>query len=86
MPTTPDDSIEPTVLRVTYCVSPSTCKRPCDPCRHNRWVDLHTCRWCDKLHTSGEPSHDGVHGHFCGSRGDSLCEWLFMEWLARRIA
>jgi hypothetical protein len=77
-------SVEPTLLRATYCVSPRECTKPCDPCRHNRWVDLHTCRWCNALHKSNEPSHDGVYGHFCGFATNSICEHLFVEWLARR--
>lgn len=68
----------------SYCVQPTLCKEPCPSCEHNRWIDSQTCRWCSALHLRSEEGHLVAEiGRFCGNPTDSVCRWLFMEYLAR---
>lgn len=76
------------MLRATYCVAPESCKTLCKECRHNMRVDALTCRWCSAYHGNEDgpppPNFDSVNGHFCGTEGNSICEYLFMEWVNGR--
>ena len=59
----------------------SQCQRGmCPACRRNRWIDEHTCEWCDTEVQKAAV----VKGHvLCG---EPNCEWLLFEALARRKA
>ena len=52
----------------------------CRVCWNNDYLEAHTCRWCNRLNADGE-GHEALHGHFCGTSADSVCAYLFYEWL-----